>query len=264
MQTDFVQRWREGREHYRPARETIRASAYDVAEMAEDALAKSFVTSHHYTHTYPAARFRFGLFRLGRLAGVAVFSHPCSDKVLTRTFPDLTTREAVELGRFVLTDDVEANGETWFLARCFAALRGRVRGVVSFSDPVRRTTANGDAFFGGHVGTIYQASNATYLGRATARTLMLLPDGRCFSARAAQKIRAGERGWRYAAAQLEAFGADVAPEDSEGRLAWLRAWSAVLLRPLAHSGNYRYAWRLDRASIPGGLAYPKKGDYRLN
>jgi hypothetical protein len=32
----------------------------------------------------------------------------------------------------------------------------------------------------GHVGTIYAATNAVYTGRATARTVKLLPDGTVF------------------------------------------------------------------------------------
>ena len=82
----------------------------------------------------PAARFRIGLYRHGDLAGVAVFSHPCSNAVLTNVFqaPLLST---VELGRFLLLDFVGGNGETWFLARAFEILRSRgIVGVVSFSD----------------------------------------------------------------------------------------------------------------------------------
>jgi hypothetical protein len=47
-----------------------------------------------------------------------------------------------------------------------------VRGVVSFSDPVPRRTAAGDLVFPGHIGTIYQASNAGYLGRTTPRRVL--------------------------------------------------------------------------------------------
>ena len=147
------QRWALGRATYRPPTETIRTTEYDVDAIDRDTLPKAFVREHHYSGTYPAARFRFALHRHGRLVGVAVFSHPCSDAVLTRVFP-IPAREAVELGRFVLLDEVPGNGDTWFLARCFEQLRGHVRGVVSFSDPVERTSRDGRAVFPGHVGTI--------------------------------------------------------------------------------------------------------------
>ena len=59
--TAQVQRWREGRDSYRPAGETIRAAEYDVAPL-EESPAKAFVIGQHYSRSYPAARFRFGLF----------------------------------------------------------------------------------------------------------------------------------------------------------------------------------------------------------
>jgi hypothetical protein len=105
--------------------------------------AKDFVEAHHYSRAYPAARFRFGG----------------------------TGTESVELGRFVLLDEVPFNGETWMLGQCF-------------SDPFPRTDSSGREVFRGHLGTIYRAHNARYLGRGTPRTLRLLPDGSVLSERA--------------------------------------------------------------------------------
>ena len=105
MQFEFSQRWRARRTSFRPPGEVINTRAYEVAPLAGDAAAKAFVIEHHYSGTYPAARFRFGLFRAGVLQGVAVFSHPCNDAVLTSVFPGTAT-ESVELGHFVLLQDV--------------------------------------------------------------------------------------------------------------------------------------------------------------
>jgi hypothetical protein len=257
------QRWNQGRDSYRPAGEVIRTADYDVAPIATDNVARRFVELHHYSGTYPAARERFGLYRQGDLVGVAVFSHPSNDKVLTNTFPTVPTRRSVELGRFVLLDEVPGNGETWFLARCFELLRrDNYAGVVSFSDPVARTSADGRQLFPGHIGTIYQASNAKYLGRGTARTLRLLPNGLVLSDRTLQKIRAGERGWFPGAQQLVEQGA--APielgADAEARRAWLAQWLPELTRPLRHPGNHKYAWTLAKRIEMSGtpLSYPKK------
>jgi hypothetical protein len=253
------QRWRERRASYRPAGETINARQYEVAPIDSDQVAKAFVIDHHYAGTYPAARVRVGLYRGGELAGVAVFSHPCNDRVLTSVF-DAPARETIELGRFVLLDNVEGNGETWFLARCFEELRRRgLRGVVSFSDPIERTAADGRRVFPGHVGTIYQAHNGRYLGRSSVIPLRLLPNGQVLSKRAISKVRAGERGWRYAAELLERHGAPAAPEDLEARGAWLRAWLPRVTRPLRHPGNHRYAWPLERRTriLLEPLPYPK-------
>jgi hypothetical protein len=58
------------------------------------------------------------------------------------------------------------------------------------ADPVPRRTASGVLVTPGHVGTIYAATNAVYAGRATARTVKLLPDGTVFHS----GVRAGSAG----------------------------------------------------------------------
>lgn len=255
-QLSLAQRWRERVPRFRPLGETINPLAYEVAELPTDGPAKAFVCHHHYSGTYPAARVRIGLYRRGQLEGVAIFSHPCRDEVLTSVFPGVAT-DSVELGRFVLLDSVPSNGETWLLARAFELLRRRgLRGVVSFADPLPRRTADGRLTTPGHIGVIYQAHNGVYLGQARPRTLHLLPDGSTFSARAAAKIRQRERGWRYAVEQLIAAGA---PEPSSKDLSrWLRAAMGAL-RTVRHPGNHKYAWGLRRAvSLAPGLPYPRR------
>lgn len=182
-------------------------------------------------------------------------------------FPTLERDERVELGRFVLLDEVPGNGETWFLARCFEVLRARgVAGVISFSDPVPRYALDGRLVMPGHVGTAYQASNALYLGRGAADTVYLLPDGRSYARRSYQKIRGGERGWRPYAAILERLGADHLPgqADEPTRRAWLDTWMPRLTRPMIHPGNHRFGWTLDRRRrrhAPRPVApYPKEID----
>jgi hypothetical protein len=160
-----VQRWRQRRDVYRPAGEPIDTRRYEVAAMAGDRTAKDFVLAHHYSGSYPAARFRFGLHRGEHLVGVAVFSHPCNNAVLTGTFSGAEPLQCVELGWFVLLDEVPANGESWMLGRCFELLRREgIVGIVSFADPEPRACATGTVVFGGHVGTIYQATNGIYPG----------------------------------------------------------------------------------------------------
>lgn len=254
MIVESCQRWRARRDAYRPAGEAFEPRAHEVAAIASDNIARSFVEEHHYSGSYPAARCRYGLYERGELVGVAVFSVPMRAEVLRPWSLD----DGLELGRFVLLDGVRANGESWFLARCLDALRAEGwAGVVSLSDPTARTTASGAVVFGGHVGTIYQASNAIYTGRASPQTLRLLPDGSVFSNRAASKIRKSERGWRYAVEQLVAHGA---PAPSGNLHAWLREVVPTITRPLRHHGNHRYLFPLSRAArriAPASLAYPK-------
>lgn len=254
MITDSCQRWRARRDSYRPAGEPFEPRSFEVASIESDRTARAFVEAHHYSGSYPAARRRFGLFERGELVGVAVFSVPMRAEVLR----PWSLTDGLELGRFVLLDGVRANGESWFLARCLDALRAEgFAGVVSLSDPTPRTSASGAVVFGGHVGTIYQASNAVYTGRASPQTLRLLPDGSVFSNRAASKIRKSERGWRYAVEQLVAHGA---PEPRGDLHAWLREVVPTVTRAMRHHGNHRYLFGLSRAAkrtLPASLAYPK-------
>ncbi len=244
--TVVCQRWRDRCHQWRhPDDGGFRAADYAVAPVSESA-AKLFVTTNHYSMSYPAARLRYGLWgeRTGWLLGVAVLSVPVQRSVLTGAFPELVPyQESLELGRFVLRDDVPANAESWFLARVFAQARREhgLRGVVSFSDPLPRLTADGRLVCPGHVGTIYQATNARYTGMSAARTLLLLPDGRTLSPRALSKLRSGERGQRYVAALVRGAGGS--------------------LRTIRHPGCHRYAFSLDRrrsvVALPA-LPYPKR------
>jgi hypothetical protein len=263
----WCQRWRRGRPSWSYAPATrFDPRLYDVAAIPDDTTARSFVQAHHYSHSYPAARTRFGLHEqlTGQLVGVAVFSIPTRGEVLTNLFPDLEPySESCELGRFCLLDNVAGNAETWFLARCWEELaRLGVRGVVSFSDPVVRRDAAGALVFPGHIGTIYRAANATFHGHTTPRTLTLLPSGEVFSDRLAQKVRRAEKGWRYGEQTLEAIGAQPR-RPHEDRAAWLAAaLRQVGARRIRHGGCFRYAFRLGplRRTIRLGLpaiAYPK-------
>jgi hypothetical protein len=257
MLIEYVGRWRDRVGCYRPAREVINPRAYAVEELRDDRTPREFIRQHHYLGSMPAARFRFGLFWGGLLVGVAVFSHPANDAVLS-IFPG-EPLESCELGRFVLLDRVEANAETWMLARCFAELRRKgIVGVVSFADPVRRTDSAGRVVAPGHLGTAYQAHNARYLGRTRAENRRLLPSGAILHNRALAKLRARDQGWRYVAAMLEAEGASRLGDQDPGP--WLAAWLPRLTRPLFHEGNLRYAWGLIEAvrkHLGEGEPYPK-------
>lgn len=260
------QRWRERRDSYRPAGEPIDPGRYGV-ELLEERPAKAFVCAHHYSGSYPAARLRVGLYRAAgaarraELVGVAVFSVPAQPRVIPRYLPG--SAAGVELGRFVLLDDVPANGETWFLARAFRALHAalpEVAGVVSYSDPVRRAAADGLVVTPGHVGTIYQAFNGTYLGRSRGETLVLDPRGRALSRRALSKIRLEERGAGYAYEQLLAAGAPARRPLEDGAEYVERALAEGPFRRLKHPGNHVYAWAFT-ADVRRGLdgeTYPKR------
>lgn len=259
MLTPLVQRWRDRRGTYRPAGEVINTRLYEVAAIKEVKLAGNFVQQHHYSGTVPTCVRKFGLYERGALVGVAIFSAPQHDNTLLNVFPTASRDSLLELSRFVLLDAVAANGESWFHARARALLRAEgFVGYVAFADDIPRTDAAGQVIFSGHIGTHYQSSNAVFLGRGTGRTLRLFADGRVYSDRTAQKVRAAERGWRHAAAQLEAAGAPPCPATEQARRAWLRRWRIDVTRGLKHPGPLKYCFTLDkRLKLPAGLPYPK-------
>jgi hypothetical protein len=126
---------------------------------------------------------------------------------------------------------------------------------------MKRRDASGALVFGGHVGTIYQATNACYDGQTPRSTVRLHPDGRVVSARALSKIRSGEKGWRYATEALIRHGARE-PLEHEDPRAWLREALGAMTRTARHPGQHRYLFALDRAArrlLPASRPYPKIG-----
>jgi len=140
----------------------------------------------------------------------------------------------------VLVDEVPADGESFFVAECFRRLkRLGLAGVVSFSDPVPRSTLDGRVIKPGHCGTVYQALSARFLGRSPPRTLRLLPDGTALSDRTVQKLRSGEPGTQTRRSTLAALGAEL-PQEPDPEV--LRRVLDRYTRPHRHAGNFKYGW----------------------
>lgn len=255
------QRWTDRRPSWRP----VSAGGFDRRRydwsLLEERAARPFVERHHYAGSWPAAKLSIGMWQADRLVGVAVIGVPVRAEVLSNPFPGLRPYEqSAELARLVLLDEVPANGESWLVARVLDHLRRStpIRGVLSFADPHPRQV--GDLLVKpGHIGTVYQACAARYLGRGRARWITLLPDGTVLNDRAAAKVVSGEQGWRYVRDRLVALGAP--PTGTPDRM-WLdEALAAVGARRERHGGNHRYAIPLHRA-VRIGLPeqpYPKAG-----
>jgi hypothetical protein len=174
-------RWQDGKERWARPGATIDPTEFGVDVLPREREARDFVEGHHYSGSFPAARLSVGL------------------------------------------PEVAYNGETWFLRRAFAALRvekPEVKAVVSYSDPLERRNGAGILCKPAHYGTIYQASNADFAGRARARALWLDRNGAVISERTLSKIRNGERGWEPAARRLVEQGADPRRAGEEPK-AWL-------------------------------------------
>jgi hypothetical protein len=260
----YCQRWGSGRHSFRhPSEGGFDARRFTVVPMAKPD-AERFACTHHYDDTAPATRRAYALTtddeRLaadparidGRaVVGVALLSTPMQARVLTNVFPTLEPYyESLELGRFVLLDDVPANAESFFLGAVFrlAAADG-LRGVVSFSDPLPRHRRLDDGTFAtlmpGHVGLIYQATNGYACGRSERVTEWHLPrHGRVLSNRTLQKIKAGESGADGAERRLVTLGARPRRAGEPSRTWLLDALADLGAESVRHPGKYRYAWPL--------------------
>lgn len=268
-------RWRDRRERWVAPGDLFDPRAYAV-DVVDDAEAIAYVERHHYAASCPPTQLCVGLHGPGRagrsaLVGVAVFSVGIVHAAAARKYCGRGPAQVAELGRLVCDPSVRFNGESWMIARAFAALAREkgARAVYSYADPLERRDAAGQLTKGAHWGTIYQATNALHVGRSSPRTLYLTRQGRALSGRALTKIRKQEAGCDYAAAQLRAA-TGVPRAAGEAPDAWVRralraGVRSGAVRRVRHPGNLVYAFGLDgaeRAALHtlhgGGRAYPRR------
>lgn len=118
--------------------------------------AKEFVKTHHYSGGIHNGPMTYGLYSGETLVGVCAFATPSSENVCASVFGPDHKRAVTELHRLVLLDEVPKNAESFFISRALRLLkqdRPYYAAVLSFADTTE-----------GHLGTIYQATNALYCG----------------------------------------------------------------------------------------------------
>ena len=155
-------------------------------------IGKEFVKRHHYSHGIHNGPMCYGLFDHMTLVGVLAFATPCSENVCASVFGPEHKRSVTELHRLVLLDEVPKNMESWFIARVlklFKQDRPNYKAVLTFADATQ-----------GHLGIIYQATNAIYSGMSGKATFYLDEDNRLRHPRQngvnITPDMAKERGWR--------------------------------------------------------------------
>lgn len=147
------------------------SAKYDVRRVPAS-IGKEFVREHHYSKGIHNGPMTWGMYRrlTDELVGVIAFATPCSENVRASVFGPAFKHHVTELHRLVLLDHVEHNAESWFIARGLQGLkdeRPNYWAVVSFADATQ-----------GHIGTIYQATNAIYYGASGKATFYRDADGR--------------------------------------------------------------------------------------
>jgi len=158
------------------------------------AVAREAIRAWHYTGTLPAAGLDcYGIREGSRFVGVVVFGMGANPRLAS---PFGLAREQVrELVRVALADDRQHHTSA-VVARCLARLRRErpeVRLCVSYADPAH-----------GHVGTLYQAGNWTYLG-TTPPGRVLWVHGRRYHPRSLyQRYRTSSLAWLRAEVDVNA------------------------------------------------------------
>lgn len=131
---------------------------------------KNFIKEHHYAHGSHNGPMCWGLFDGSKIIGVIAFATPNSENVRSSVFGVEYKSHVTELHRLVLLDCAPKNTESWFIVRALRELKNvkpEIWAVVSFADSTQ-----------GHIGTIYQATNALYYGMSSPAKFYMDQEGR--------------------------------------------------------------------------------------
>lgn len=123
--------------------------------------AVEYIRENHYSGTCNPISNKWVLRHQGsdEIVGAIVFANPISEQVRRYVAGDGNERQVTELHRLYTDDRCGKNVESWFISRALKLLKEKkpkYRFVVSFADQRQ-----------GHVGTVYQATNAIYTGTTT-------------------------------------------------------------------------------------------------
>ncbi len=118
---------------------------------------EDFVNKHHYSHSINGVRtkycFKLVNMKTKEIVGAIIYA----GLGMANVWKKYGEKEAdvVELRRLCCIDDTPSNMESWFIAKTLAWLKlnSEVKVVISYADSLYN-----------HVGTVYKASNFTYLG----------------------------------------------------------------------------------------------------
>lgn len=141
---------------------------YEVRKVDRKTIS-DFIETHHYSKSINGcvADYCFGLYDENLLIG-ALFYGKMAMKSQYKKF-STDESEVIELRRLVCIDETPKNTESYFISRTLKWLKKNtnIKIVVSYAD---------SEF--GHVGTIYKASNFTYLGKQKGAKVIIWGDRR--------------------------------------------------------------------------------------
>ena len=134
-------------------------------------VARDFIKTNHYSKgCHNGTSPNYGLFYSGEMIGCIQVATPCSENVRAFIFGKEHKDRVKELHRLFIHDGTPKNMESWFISKVLRQIRidrPDLWALVSFAD----TTV-------GHIGTIYQATNALYYGMTDKKRFYIDQDGR--------------------------------------------------------------------------------------
>lgn len=129
-----------------------------------------FIERYHYARGCHNGPMCYGMHIGGDLVGVCAFATPASENVRASIFGPDELHRVTELHRLVLLDKAPKFSESRLISASLKMLledRQDLRAVISFANPGR-----------GHLGTIYQATNAIYCGLTKPTRMYVDQSGR--------------------------------------------------------------------------------------
>lgn len=116
----------------------------------------------HYLKSNPSSiNIRFGIFYENKMVGIIAYGPPTSVSIIKEL--GLNSGEVIELRRLFIDDDLNIhNPESQSISLANKELKHikpNTKIIVTYADPSQ-----------GHLGTIYKATNAVYIGKGTGKT----------------------------------------------------------------------------------------------
>lgn len=202
---------------------------YTVREVSLSTV-RNFIETNHYSKSVNGCKVSIcvGLFKNENLVGAVLFG-----ALSTTAWKKYASSESdvVELRRLVCVDDCPKNTESFLIAKSIRLIKKMTsyKIVVSYADP-----------FHGHIGTIYQAANWSYMGETSPDVLLRTESGKTYHSRAMRTTYNGK---------LKPFAAALKEMYASGTL-------EVIPVPGKHIYIYNLVGKQERTGLP----YPKGDD----
>lgn len=223
-----------------------------------------FIAKNHYTGSVRFARLTVGLFNEDEeLCGVIMYASPAQAATIP-CYLGIEQKYGVELSRLILKEGLGRNSASWFISQANKFLKLEmpfIKGIVTYADPFTLTDCIGNVTKTGHLGHVYQATNATYLGKTTPKYILVDKSGVVFNQRGLSKITCPKQGRGVERHVRKVLGIARRKETVDVKV-WLNdsiteAISNGTLRKIKHPGLHVYGYDLGGVTFKQSLPYPK-------